>query len=427
MSHYAVAPANKHKSGGLMRHHPSIRATERLPYAESVNVQVHYLQPAAFIVSPHNHITNARAITQGEYDTEGARISPVPEDHPQNVYEKSCEDVGRIEPFDDEKQQAQQDNSFGNPAIAQVREESFFNQHLPNEIRTPSSQVQQQPRGYMRRSQQDQQILKSASMEKMPPPLNHPTQYHSFRQPQQQTLFQSQIGGNSRLFQDGQRQPKDSLQPSSNRINTNAEQFVQRSATPVNHLFQKHSRTESRSSHENPRISLSASSCHIRKESNDKNTRRTESTIPRNSLASYQMQESMPEQSQVTTDDSELPARGSLQALVFDDNSSVIDFAGTEYDLDASSDKGTLQNPYRESIFNFTPNLKSSHRINRTNPKTRFVIPKAFEDHTSLLKSINVQAIWQERLKMAKKYNHEPEWADYQRKSTISYDEGVLK
>lgn len=62
-------------------------------------------------------------------------------------------------------------------------------------------------------------------------------------------------------------------------------------------------------------------------------------------------------------------SKGSLQALIFDDDSSMIDFDGTEQILERTPDKRRAMDNGSESIFNFTPraeghpNLVSSFQL----------------------------------------------------------------
>ncbi|WVQ83212.1 hypothetical protein IAT38_005351 [Cryptococcus sp. DSM 104549] len=101
--------------------------------------------------------------------------------------------------------------------------------------------------------------------------------------------------------------------------------------------------------------------------------------------------------------------RGNLQALVFD-NDDGADFDGTV--VGTPRKRGAEDERDRESVFNFTPNAKIGDAQNKIKTVPRFVIPKAFEDHVSLLKGINPHEIWRERIKAAKELTHEGQWSD---------------
>lgn len=125
--------------------------------------------------------------------------------------------------------------------------------------------------------------------------------------------------------------------------------------------------------------------------------------------------------------------KGSLQALIFDDDSSMIDFDGTEQILERTPDKRRAMDNESESIFNFTPraeghpNLVSSFQpiclvryswggIKKSkNKRCCFVIPKDFSDHVTILKEIDPQAILFKRMKTAQVFDNGGKWRDPKR------------
>lgn len=104
-------------------------------------------------------------------------------------------------------------------------------------------------------------------------------------------------------------------------------------------------------------------------------------------------------------------SKGSLQALIFDDDSSMIDFDGTEQILERTPDKRRAMDNGSESIFNFTPRAEGHPNLSK-NRGCRFVIPKDFSNHLTILKEIDPQAILFKRMKTAQVFDHGGKWTD---------------
>ncbi|WVQ73115.1 hypothetical protein IAR50_002679 [Cryptococcus sp. DSM 104548] len=370
MPHLSVTPGNK--SNGLMRRHPSIRAAERSPYgmSDSLSVEVRYVQPSTLYdnQSSHHSISNIKAIThRGEPDRQGARISPLPEEEAQAVldFERA---LGAIE---DSRSHST------TPRIISpqpMRANSFSNSRLtvPTASKPTSTHTTKTPTTA-------DTGKRSGSSARMPPPY----------QPSQSgpaPHFQARSNLSSRTFQ-----PNQHAQSASSRTHPQTDNVFNHNHVSTSQPFQDHLLAAQ---------PTSAQQHHAQMPPPIPSHNNNQESAPAESLdhASWADEQS---------------GRGNLQALVFDDDFSVVDF-------DGESDAGVVKTPMKrvasdangKSTFNFTPTANNAVKSAKTGPEPRFVIPKPFSDHTSILKGVNPYAIWQERLKVAKEFTHQADWMD---------------
>nr|XP_031864268.1 uncharacterized protein CI109_000181 [Kwoniella shandongensis]KAA5531340.1 hypothetical protein CI109_000181 [Kwoniella shandongensis] len=88
-----------------------------------------------------------------------------------------------------------------------------------------------------------------------------------------------------------------------------------------------------------------------------------------------------------------------------DDDDDSDDGTGTNQSTLKTPGKRALDDEGNTSVFNFTPSTKSGVKQVIT-PKPRFVVPKVLADHTALLINIDREAIFRERLALAKGFKH---------------------
>ncbi|KAK8858646.1 hypothetical protein IAR55_002875 [Kwoniella newhampshirensis] len=102
-----------------------------------------------------------------------------------------------------------------------------------------------------------------------------------------------------------------------------------------------------------------------------------------------------------------------------DDDSAlpVLSFESDEWNPDKKINDLTMKTPGKRkmedfgdeensSVFNFTPTAKQGTKQKVTALKPRFVVPKGFLDHTSLLRDVKREEIFFERMRLAREFKH---------------------
>ncbi|UOH80806.1 hypothetical protein LQV05_003465 [Cryptococcus neoformans] len=410
MSKLAVTPVNK--PTGLMRRHPSIRAPDRSPFgsiSEGVKVQLHYLPPAAFIVD-HSPPAFHRGNSVGEPDREGAKITPFPDEESLQTFEDARIAVQDDDPFGGGHRQLSKNIVPNASSPVASKRSDFFGSR--ESIRPQLSNGHLQGHRHSSASgpcgpQLLQQASRSASIEKMPPPSDIIQQkgerlYLSNNSHVNQQPANQAHSGVPRICQSGRGVSQAQLQiigPTSTFADDHprlvAESSPYMSRDPVildqpsditasqqrgkghNLHYDKHFQTPSTNRHQ---VETNINRADHRESSN---TVGTHGHVHRRE----------------TSRDDEFVARCSFQALIFDDDSSMIGFDGTEQTLKRTPDKRRAVDNESESIFNFTPRAQGQPDL-------------GFNDHLTIIKGVDSQAILFKRMKIAQVFDHVGKWTD---------------
>ncbi|KIR68611.1 hypothetical protein I314_01032 [Cryptococcus bacillisporus CA1873] len=421
MSRLAVTPINK--ATGLMRRHPSIRAPDRSSFGsipEGVKVELHYLPPAAFIVD-HSPPTCHSANTPPKPDRERARISPFPDEESFQTFENARTAVQDDDPFGGRHRKLPKSKGPSTTSPVTLGRNDFFgpwepvkpqpsNHHFQDYRHSPASEP---------RDLQPLQTAKSFSIGNMPPPSDVIQQKgarsHLFNNSHinQQPVIQARSGGPC-ISQHGRGVPQAHPQitgPTNGFVDGPPEivaepsQYMsmdpgaldkpsnitasQQPGRELNSHYDKHFQTTAANRHQ---VEVNINHSDHRGCSN---------------AAGTHGHILWPEMSH----DDEFVTKGSLQALIFDDDSSMIDFDGAEQILERTPDKRPAMDNGSESIFNFTPRAEGHPKPSK-NKGCRFVIPKDFGNHLTILNEIDPQAILFKRMKTVQVFDHRGKWTD---------------